>query len=65
MATKANVGEFYRSDLAHAVNTLGAALRSLHRMGLGSTSAVILMGASYHGLQQELEEARKREREAK
>lgn len=32
MQTAKNASEFYRSDLAHAVNTLGAAVRSLERM---------------------------------
>lgn len=30
--TQKNDSEFYRSDLSHAVNTLGAAIRSLDRM---------------------------------
>jgi hypothetical protein len=32
MQTVKNASEFYRSDLAHAVSTLGAAVRSLERM---------------------------------
>lgn len=32
MPTAKNDSEFYRSDLSHAVSTLGAAIRSLDRM---------------------------------
>ncbi|MNV43926.1 hypothetical protein D3C71_1356620 [compost metagenome] len=32
MTTQKNASEFYRSDLSHAVSTLGAAIRSLDRM---------------------------------
>lgn len=66
MATKANVGEMYRSDLSHAVSTLGAAIRSLDRMERFDVS--IPLAEKRASLLKELiaiREEEQREREAK
>ena len=61
--TVKNDSEFYRADLSHTVSTLGAALRSLERMGNHEyAERVDIM--LYH-LSEELKEIRTREREAK
>lgn len=66
MATKANVGEMYRSDLSHAVSTLGAAIRSLDRMERFDVSIPLAeKRASLLKELMEIREEEKREREAK
>lgn len=63
MKTMKKSGEFYRADLSHAVNTLGAAKRSLERME-GRGGLLLLIRAALKPLEEELEEARKSERQA-
>lgn len=64
--TVKNASEFYRSDLVHAVSTLGAAVRSLDRMqryDLYEDLDTILWGLKRE--LKELREEEKSEREAK
>lgn len=63
MPTAKNDSEFYRSDLSHAVSTLGAALRSLERMG--DRGGTFIVGIKLRSLQEELKELREKEKNGK
>jgi hypothetical protein len=58
--TVTNASEFYRGDLAHAVNTLGAVMRSLKRMGKIRYHSDV--EAVFQNLEQELQELREKEK---